>query len=60
MARQGCMVSHDCHPVPVRKAAEDLPERSRFGSFALAAEVDRVGENVTIGDADLPMYAVCR
>ena len=49
------MVSHDHQPVPARKAAEEFPERSRFDSLALAAEVDRVGENVTIGDADLPV-----
>ena len=53
------VVSGDHHLVPVRKAAEELPERSRFGSLALAAEVARTDQHVTIGDADLPVQAVC-
>ena len=36
------VVSRDRHLVPVRQAPEELPEQSRFGSLALAAEVARM------------------
>ena len=52
------MVSRDNRLVPVRQAAEELPERSRFDSLALAAKVARMDRHVTVGDADLPMQAV--
>ena len=52
------MVSHDYHLVPMRQAVEELPERSRFDSLALAAEVARMDRHVTVGDADLPVQAV--
>ena len=52
------MVSGDHHLVRVRQAAEELSERSRFGSLALAAKVARMDQHVTVGDADLPVQAV--
>ena len=52
------VVSCDRHLVPVRQAAQELPERSRFDSLALAAEVARMDLHVTVGDADLPVHAV--
>ena len=52
------MVSRDYHLVPVRQAAEELPERSRFDGLALAAEVVRMDRHVTVGNADLPVQTV--
>ena len=49
MTRQGGVVSRDYRLVPVRQAAEERPEPSRLGSVALAAEVARVDQHVTIG-----------
>ena len=52
------MVCRDYRLVPERQAAEELPERSRFDSLALAAEVARMDQHVTVGDAHLPVQAV--
>ena len=52
------VVSGDHHLVPVRQAAEELPERSRFDGLALAAELARMDEHVAVGNADLPVQAV--
>ena len=52
------MVSRNHHLVPVRQAADERPERSRFDSLNLAAEFARMDHHVTIGDADLPAQAV--
>ena len=52
------MAFHGYHLVPKRQAAEELPERSRFGNLALAAVVARMDQHVTAGNADLPVQAV--
>ena len=52
------VVSGDHHLVPVRQAAEELSERSRFDSLALAAEVARMDQHITVWDADLPVQAM--
>ena len=52
------VVSRDHHLVLVRQAAEELPEQFRLDSLALAAEIARMDQHVTVGDADLPVQAV--
>ena len=52
------IVSGDRHLVPVRQAAGEFSERSRFDSLALAAEVPCMDQHATVGIADLPMQAV--
>ena len=41
-----------------RQAAEELLERSRFGSLAPASEVARMDQHATVGNADLPVQTV--
>ena len=48
------VVSRDRHLVPVRQAAEEFPERSRFGSLALAAEVARMDQHVAVLGVPVP------
>ena len=52
------VVSGDHHLVPMRQAVEELSERSRFDSLALAAEIARMDQHVTDGDVHLPVQAV--
>ena len=43
------VVSGDHHLVPMRQAAEEFPEQFRLDSLALAAEIARMDQHVTVG-----------